>query len=223
MTKAVSASLKVAFLLALIAGFLLLITGGMNRYRQILHIGSTPNSKWFKWREVQAMQKSGATVLLNGKPLQPSSEVPGSTEALAVPPPAPRFIKLMGYWDGRSVLGNRGLCILHLELRRAPESHFSGFSTLECLPLYTPGDKAPPVAPLNLQMLGHMNPSSAILSGTVDADSIKFHADKIIDAAGDGCIMGSFTVTPFGVNQIATVWDDKPCMGGQMVLTRTTQ
>jgi hypothetical protein len=140
---------------------------------------------------------------------------------LAAPPgtPAAAFGSLMGIWQATAALPSRGTCTLKLELRanREKEGQYSGYSTLACVPFGATPPRQPGVNPAEAML--SKEPSSAILTGSVVNGSIAFHVDKNI-AAGQECAMTSFTVTPFGTNQIASEWQDG-CQGGQMVLKRT--
>jgi hypothetical protein len=45
-------------------------------------------------------------------------------------PPPPFAIKLAGHWQDESLIANRGVCEMKLEIRRMPLSQFAGFSNL---------------------------------------------------------------------------------------------
>jgi len=66
------------------------------------------------------------------------------------------------------------------------------------------------------------SPTSAILSGQVDGDSIVFRATENIGVAQaiNACDMRSLTVKPFGVAQLAVEWQQPPCDDGQVIMQR---
>jgi hypothetical protein len=109
--------------------------------------------------------------------------------------------RLLGMWEGKAVIDNRGLCGLKFELRQAQEGKLAGFSTLSCQ-----GEKA-------------SDPETAILTGAADRGSFEFRVDKVV--GGIGCAPSSFTLTPFGAAQMAAEWKERTCSGGHMLLRRT--
>jgi hypothetical protein len=120
---------------------------------------------------------------------------------------------LSGTWRGQGVLAGRGVCTLKLEMREAQApSSYSGYSTLSCV---------------NASARGRVNPASrippvaAILTGTPQNGSIRFHVDKTIGADANGCTATSFIATPFGTNQIAVQWQEGSCQGGQILLGKS--
>jgi hypothetical protein len=151
----------------------------------------------------------------DGKADTSSPQVPAVNTAPDPVPPPPALTKMTGYWLGRGYLSRRGMCTIHLEIRRAPDNHFAAYSTLVCIPMgriiYS-GMR--PIVP---------TPTSAILSGTIADGSIRFRSEKNIDGAGTGCVMKMLNATPFGARQITAEWKDDPCHGGQMILARVQQ
>jgi hypothetical protein len=141
--------------------------------------------------------------------------------------------KLVGNWVGSAVLTDRGVCNLKLELTRSGKlGEFSGFSNLACAPtvpmLIAQGGKHRSQGDLVDAATRAMYPSSAILAGVVENNAISFRAKKNIGVGQthDGCAMTSFTVTPFGTNQIAAEWQEEKeafCNGGQMVMKKVGQ
>jgi hypothetical protein len=134
---------------------------------------------------------------------------------VAVAPPSP-FARLAGYWQGRGIIAHRGVCFLKLELRPGTEVNtFSGYFTITCTPIVQR-------IPLYAAGLNIVTPESAVLTGAADSDMISLHPATIIDSAGEGCPITSFTVRGFGARQIATEWKDG-CHGGQLILQRVSQ
>jgi hypothetical protein len=126
---------------------------------------------------------------------------------------------LSGIWQGKTAITGRGLCTLRIEIRPTDPTHFAGYSTLTCenlAPLMTPQERGNIAA----AVLNQMNPASAILSGTVEKGSIRFHVDKTIGTNGNGCAATNFTLTPFGATQLAAEWQEATCQGGSVVLQR---
>jgi hypothetical protein len=66
-----------------------------------------------------------------------------------------------------------------------------------------------------------MDPEAAILTGTMRQDgAIQFHVDKAVGSDSNGCAPTSFTLTPFGSNQLAAEWQEKTCGGGHVLMQR---
>jgi hypothetical protein len=134
--------------------------------------------------------------------------------ARAVAPPA----TISGIWQGRTAITGRGICTLRIELHENEPAHFAGFSSLACAnfaPLMAKDDRNPASATLN-----RMSPAAAVLSGTMENGSIRFHVDKTVSANSNGCAATSFTLTPFGNNQLAAAWQEEGCQGGQVILQK---
>jgi hypothetical protein len=173
-------------------------------YRQHIHLsemasGRSPFGLKGASREVPGVISPGAT--------QSHAATPVSA------PPPPGLTRLTGYWEGRGYLGTR-VCILKVEIRRAPQDGFSAYTGLTCFPL---GMR--PSIYGNVR-LNPPTPVSTIFSGAVADGALQFHADKTI--AGGRCPVTALTVTPFGAKQVAADWKDG-CRGGQMVLQRVNQ
>jgi hypothetical protein len=77
----------------------------------------------------------------------------------------------------------------------------------------SPQERNPAAAVLN-----RMSPATAVLSGLMDSGSIHCHVDKTIGTNSNGCAPATFTLTPFGTNQLAAQWDEATCSGGHMIL-----
>jgi hypothetical protein len=134
--------------------------------------------------------------------------------ARALAPPA----TISGIWQGRTAITGRGICTLRIELHENEPAHFSGFSSLACAnfaPLMAKGDRNPAAATLN-----KMSPAAAVLSGAMENGSIRFHVDKTVSANSNGCAATSFTVTPFGSNQLAAEWQEEGCEGGHIIMQK---
>jgi hypothetical protein len=132
--------------------------------------------------------------------------------------------KLAGVWHGRSAMEGLGLCDLRLELALkddAPEG-VTGYSRFSCLPipsLMARGDRAKAKPAL----LSRLSPDAAVLSGRVGEDgSVRFEAQKNIGADIHGCVVSSFTLTPFGAGQLAAEWKEPGCADGRMILEKTS-
>jgi hypothetical protein len=137
--------------------------------------------------------------------------------AKAAPPGAPD--NMSGIWQGKTAITGRGLCTLRIEIHRTEPSHFVGYSTLTCenlAPLMTPQERGNTAA----AVLNRVNPASTILFGEMENGAIRFRIDKIIGAGGSGCAATSFTITPFGTNQLAAEWQEEGCQGGHALLQK---
>ena len=137
--------------------------------------------------------------------------------ALANPPqptpptPAQQASALTGIWRGQALVEHMGNCNMKLELRGAPEpGKVAGFPVLICIPM-------PITSPSPEKFL---TPASAILSGTPGTTGIDFTVDKVTSKGGTFCSFTSFTVTPFGNDQLSAEWKQDPCGNGQMLLKR---
>jgi hypothetical protein len=107
--------------------------------------------------------------------------------------------RLLGIWEGKTVIDNRGLCSLQFELRQGQEGRFAGFSTLACLIGRGPGSS---------------DPETAILSGAAEKGSFQFRVDKVVGPDGNGCAPSAFTLTPFGATQLAAEWKEPSAPAG---------
>jgi hypothetical protein len=149
----------------------------------------------------------------------------GPAPARTRPKPAPPspFAKLSGVWRGRVALDGRGTCDLKFELheRQGESGHFTGYSTMTC------NASGPLMATKRIdprkRTLNTLDPEAAIFSGTADNGSIELHADKIVNADANGCAPTSFSLAPFGANQLAAEWRENTCEGGRMILRKARQ
>ena len=137
--------------------------------------------------------------------------------ALANPPqpnpptPAQQANALTGIWQGQALVEHMGNCNLKLELRSTPEpGKVAGFPVLICIPM-------PITSPSPEKFL---TPASAILSGAPGPTGIDFTVDKVTSKGGTVCSFTSFTVTPFGNDQLSAEWKQDVCGNGQMLLRR---
>ena len=152
-------------------------------------------------------------------------------------PPAPdaSLAKMIGQWSGSIASpGRKAMCGLTLKIDASPNQEnpgrFSGYSTLKCGPnefemmmSAMQKQKNPDPAALFDLTRQYYNATSAILTGSPEAGSIRFHVDKNIGVSETpgGCNMTSLTATPFGQGQIAVEWrEEPPCQGGQVVMQR---
>ncbi len=161
---------------------------------------------------------------------QTAAEAPGATPQAGTSPaavtPDPAFANVAGHWRG-FVADRWDSCDLALELQDNA-GQFAGYSTMKCPPAQFMVEQArrwrrygPAAAPNFARQAG--NPTSAILTGSVEAGSIRFHVDQNIGVAETpgACNMTGLTVTPFGTGQIAAQWQQEaPCGPGEMVLQR---
>lgn len=129
----------------------------------------------------------------------------------ATPTPAQQANNSFGIWQGMGIVDHMGNCNLKLELRSAPEpGKIAGFPVLICIPM--------PITSPSPEKL--FTPSSAILSGTPNPTGIDFAVDKVTSKGGTFCSFTSFTVTPFGNDQLSAEWKQDVCGSGQMLLKR---
>jgi hypothetical protein len=158
-------------------------------------------------------------------PDAPATEIPAPTKVARAPvhiqpipvTPSP-FVKVSGIWRGRVALDGRGVCDLKFELHEESPGHFSGYSTMTC----NSAGQLMPDRKVNARMrtLNLMDPETAILTGTLEKGSIEFHVEKTINADSNGCAPTSFSLTPFGANQLAAEWLEGACGGGHLILRR---
>jgi len=152
-------------------------------------------------------------------PPLPSVAGRGKTPAPKKAPPSP-YAKLSGVWRGRTALDGRGVCNLSFELKEKEQpGHFSGFSSMTCASagplMHKKGIDRRAFA------LNRMDPEAAVLSGSMENGSIQLRTDKTVGSDSNGCTPTSFTLTPFGSNQLAAEWQEKaPCSGGHLILGR---
>jgi hypothetical protein len=168
-------------------------------------------------------QKANEPVRVAPSPAATASVRGGAAQSMTFPPGGlASRLNLPGHWVGRAFLPGRGICALQFELRETNDApgRYAGYSSLACqrVPaLMAPQGRASPPS----SMMSQMNPTSAILSGTMENGSIHFRVDQTIDPDTRACAATSFLVSPFGMNRIAVQWQERNCPGGQMILQRT--
>jgi len=149
-------------------------------------------------------------------PASPSPNV--STNAPASPSATP-LGNLNGMWQGEQAQANRDLCQMNLEMRDNGAGGLTAYPRLNCVALmpYLPGPhKLDPAS----AAAKSMSTVSAVLTGTIKDGEVAFHVDKTIGATFDGCTLTSFTVTPFGKDEVAAEWQNGTCGRGQIMLRR---
>jgi hypothetical protein len=165
-------------------------------------------------------------------PAKPSAAHPAPPVAIAPPvtPPPPTVVSakpvddsvFTGYWGGNGYLPNRAsICKLTLEVKETPDddSKFQGYLTTICEPvnaMMANKNKA-----FELMTKGQLAPVSTAFSGTMQQGKMAFEAHQSIGGAQVGCPVKTLTLSEFGTDQIAAVWQDASCGGGQMLLRRT--
>jgi hypothetical protein len=118
------------------------------------------------------------------------------------------------------------MCGLKFELRKKADdpNRFSGFPVLACVPAMAtlPGQMGPTA---QQGILARLAPVSVTLTGAVVNGSLQFTVDRVIGRTLSGCGFTSFTVTPFGEDQMITEWPEGNCLeapqGGQILLRKT--
>lgn len=150
------------------------------------------------------------------QPAAPSPNV--SANASASPSPTP-LSNLNGMWEGQQAQPNRDLCQMGLEMRDNGAGLLTAYPRINCVALmpYLPGPhKLDPAS----AAAKSMSTVSAVLTGTIKDGELAFHVDKAIGATFDGCALTSFTVTPFGKDEVAAEWQNGTCGRGQIMLRR---
>lgn len=153
-----------------------------------------------------------------------ASGAPVNAAPAPVPPPvsAAAQNRLLGVWAGQQGETNMELCRLQLEIRDKGQGEVNGYVKMLCYPTAAYYQNHPKV---NVQeaFVKAMTPMAAILSGSIKDGVIAFHVDKTIGTGLDGCPLTSFTVTPFGTDEVAAEWQKTNCPGGQMTLQRSSK
>lgn len=167
----------------------------------------------------RAMQARAQAARAAGGSSSPVAAPSGSTPA-QVPSVSPS--RLVGVWLGEQAETNLELCRLQLEIRDRGQSEVNGYVKMLCYPTGQYYQTHPKVNPTEAFMKA-MTPLAAILSGTVKDGAVSFHVDKTIGTGLDGCALTSFTVTPFGTDEVAAEWQKTNCPGGQMTLSRQSK
>jgi hypothetical protein len=147
--------------------------------------------------------------------------VQAAPSAAAIPSPSPTPLSnLTGMWQGQQAQSNRDLCQMALEMRDNGAGGLAAYPRISCVALmpYLPGPHKLTAAQAAAKS---MSPVSAVLTGNRKDGAVAFHVDKTIGATFDGCAMTSFTVTPFGNDEVAAEWQNGTCGGGQIMLRRT--
>jgi hypothetical protein len=181
-------------------------------------------------------------------PAKPAAGIPASgTPASAAVAPAnsanaggavpiapaddPALAKFLGVWHGGITIARRGGCGLTLEIRASSDKNYplAGYSTLGCMPSVfdlMAKNKVKNKTPIGAvdAITNQLNPTEAILAGSLVNGTLEFKAQKNIGVAegGNNCPMSSISVTPFA-EQIAVEWKESQqegCMGGQMLMKR---
>jgi hypothetical protein len=151
----------------------------------------------------------------------PAAPIPTNVASLLdiVPDAPPELARLVGIWQGRTAIQGRGVCVMRFELRPKDETKFSGFSSLTCI------SNGPLVAKPNLATvtLNQTDPEAAIMTGSIDHGSIKFHVDTVAGVDSSGCTPTSFTLMPFGLMRAAAEWKEASCAGGHIILGKTAR
>lgn len=122
-------------------------------------------------------------------------------------------------WEGQQAQPNRDLCQMNLEMRDNGAGLLAAYPRINCVALmpYLPGPhKLDPAS----AAAKSMSTVSAVLTGTIKDGELAFHVDKAIGATFDGCTLTSFTVTPFGRDEVAAEWQNGTCGRGQIMLRR---
>jgi hypothetical protein len=157
----------------------------------------------------------------------PAPVAPSPPAAAAGDPAMARFL---GNFAGAIAL-KRGNCSLSLAVRDSHDKDhpFAGFSSLSCAPtMFEMLDKGAAHARTPAGMVDYMtkqmNPTTAILEGSLVNGSLQFKAKEnfAVTEVSNGCAMSSLTLTPFA-EQMQVDWKESQeglCQGGQVVLTR---
>jgi hypothetical protein len=164
-------------------------------------------------REQNEARLEKAQVAKSSIPLPASGAAPtsaGTIPGAAANAGSLQSDNLLGIWQGVALVNGYGNCNLRLELRRALDpAQITGFPTMVCVPI-----------PVITNGVTQFNPSAAVLTGKPNDKSVEFNVDKVISKGAGRCSFTSFTVTPFGNDQIAAEWREDACGEGQMVLRR---
>lgn len=143
--------------------------------------------------------------------------------SLATPMPTPNaaLASYFGIWTGQQAQADHDVCQLALEMRETTLGQLTAYPRLACYPTpYLFGGKK---FDARVALAKSMSPISAVLTGTPKDGAVSFHVDKTIGATPEGCAITSFSVTPFGNNQIAAEWQDGNCGKGEMMLSKVSK
>lgn len=165
---------------------------------------------------IRAQQAARIARLQAAKSALPAPGAAGNTAGAAVVPSLPPdYERIFGVWQGAGPQPGLGMCNLRLELRRdaGDASRVSGFPVLACTPITSPFSR-PSATQAQTALMSGLSPMSAVLTGTVQSNSVQFSVDKVMGNAPGGCSLTSFTVTPFGVDLISAEWHEATCQAG---------
>jgi hypothetical protein len=171
----------------------------------------------------QQMQLARARAEANraaGIPAAPGYAPSGSAPMPVATPAAPS--RLAGVWAGQQGENGSEFCRVQLEVRDKGPGEVNGYLKLLCYPTGRYYQTHPKIDASDAFMKA-MTPVSAILSGGVRDGGVAFHVDKAIGTSVDGCAITSFSVTPFGTDDVAAEWQKGTCPGGQMTLSRQSK
>jgi hypothetical protein len=165
--------------------------------------------------EARASAQAGRGTAQAAAPSASPTNVSANAPATAATIPMSNFT---GMWQGQQAQPNRDLCQMALEMRDNAGG-LSAYPRINCVALmpYLPGPHK-----LNPEQATakSMSTVSAVLTGTRKDGAVAFHVDKAIGATFDGCALTSFTVTPFGNDEVAAEWQNGTCERGQIMLRR---
>jgi hypothetical protein len=165
---------------------------------------------------IRVQQEARIAKLQAPKSPLPAPGAAGTTAGASAVPALPAdYERIFGVWQGAGPQPGLGMCNLRLELRKdlADPSRVSGFPVLACAPVMSPFSR-PTAAQTQNIVTSAMSPMSAVLTGTVQENSVQFSVDKVMGNAPGGCSLTSFTVTPFGVDLISAEWHEATCQSG---------
>ncbi len=164
---------------------------------------------------IRVQQEARLAKLQAAKSAPPAPGAAGTAGASAVPALPPDYERIFGVWQGAGPQPGLGMCNLRLELRKdlANPSRVSGFPVLACAPIMSPFSR-PSASQTQNTVMSALSPLSAVLTGTVQENSVQFTVDKVMGNAQGGCSLTSFAVTPFGVDLISAEWHEATCQSG---------
>jgi hypothetical protein len=171
----------------------------------------------------QAVFAPHAPAYTKPSPMRPMPQPAGQSLSPVAPAPpvntnASRFL---GVWTGSELMPSQDTCKERLEVRMDEDKpgFFSGSETRVCTPaLFALPDR---VARQRMSgVIRQMEPVSAELTGSMENGAITFKVDKTIGIPSDGCTLTGYSISAFGLQQIAAQWQQGSCPGGQLILVR---
>jgi hypothetical protein len=165
------------------------------------------------YARIQAYRRQAYQAWLQAQKKKQEDQTKGNTVG-GENAPAP-VEHLAGLWTGRYA-PTSGICDIRVELKEGEPGKYIAYSWFSCI------GNAVLMGDLRNGIPG-LNPDTAILSGTMEKNAIRFHVDQTMGADAQGCVITALTVVYFGTGGISAEWQKGTCGGGHALLAKQRQ